>query len=76
MRDESSGAEGGTRTHTELPPMDFKSIAYTNSATSAYCAYILLYIFLFFIQGLILTITFTFKSVDDKKRIVYSIRYI
>src|SRR6185437_880299 len=30
------GAGGGTRTHTTLPSRDFKSLASTNSATSAF----------------------------------------
>ncbi len=30
------GAEGGTRTHTESPPLDFESSASANSTTSAY----------------------------------------
>src|SRR5882724_7144358 len=32
----SIGAGGGTRTHTTLPSRDFKSLASTSSATSAY----------------------------------------
>ena len=32
----SSGAGGGTRTHTELPPADFESATSTNSITPAY----------------------------------------
>ena len=32
------GAGGGTRTHTTLPSRDFKSLASTNSATSAFVA--------------------------------------
>ena len=31
----SSGAGGGTRTHTELPPADFESATSTNSITPA-----------------------------------------
>jgi hypothetical protein len=33
---ENPGAGGGTRTHTTLPSRDFKSLASTSSATSAY----------------------------------------
>ena len=32
----SSGAGGGTRTHTELPPADFESATSTNSITPAH----------------------------------------
>ena len=36
LRDFSAyGADGGTRTHTMLPPTDFESVTSTNSITSA-----------------------------------------
>ena len=60
----SSGAGGGTRTHTELPPADFESATSTNSITPARG---IEQEILYAMQGLFASIIFT-KAPARKRR--------